>query len=185
MKGQEILLAITDIALTLIGLSSVVTALRRSKEEAWGIQEINGLIFLAIVSIATILFALLPFSLFYMEFSEAKIYTVSSTAYCIFSTLMIVGFAIRAKRSGFPSRRPRVFNTFAGLSAGVIFIMFLVAVGRIREGVFGYYLFGVIWLLVLAFVQFVVFLSFVGLLQAPTVVAGSVQKTDEPPAPLT
>jgi hypothetical protein len=43
--------------------------------------------------------------------------------------------------------------------------MFLVASGRITEGLLGYYLFGVIWLLVLAFVQFVVFLSFVGFVE--------------------
>jgi hypothetical protein len=44
-------------------------------------------------------------------------------------------------------------------------MMGYIATGNISDGVFGFYLFGVIWLLISAFIQFIVFLSFVGFIQ--------------------
>jgi hypothetical protein len=162
MEGEGILLTIVDLALALIGFSSVVAALRRSRDKAWSSQEINGLVFLAIMASGAILFALLPFALFYMELTLTRIFSIAAAAYCVYSVSVMVGMAWRARRSGFPSRRPWVFNSSAALSVVVTFMMALIAVGQISTGVFGWYLVGVMWLLVLAFVQFVVFLSFVG-----------------------
>jgi hypothetical protein len=176
MEGRDILLTIVDLALALIGFSSIVTALRRSREKAWNPQEINGLVFLAMMAIGAILFALLPFALFYMELREGQIYSISAMLYAVFSVSVTLGLALRGRRSGFPSRRPRLFNAFAVLSIGVIVMMVLVAAGTISEGVLGYYLFGVIWLLVLAFVQFLVFLSFVGYLQGDGAADGGLQE---------
>jgi hypothetical protein len=172
MEGKEILLGIVDLAIALIGFSSIVTALRRSKVKPWSAQEINGLVFLAIMAIASILFALLPFPLFHMGWTEGGIYSTAATVYVVFSVAVNVGMFVRGRRAGFPSRRPRIFNAFAVLSLGIIAMMFLVASGRITEGLLGYYLFGVIWLLVLAFVQFVVFLSFVGIIEDESVEVG-------------
>ena len=165
MVGQDILLAIVDLSLALIGFSSIVTALRRSKEKAWSHQEINGLMFLAASAIGAILFSLLPFPLYYMALKDNQIYSIAAAIYCAFCLMVMLGLFIRGRRKGFPSRRPKVFKSFAVLSSGVILMMALVAAGTIREGVFGFYLLGVIWMLVLAFVQFMVFLSFVGFVQ--------------------
>lgn len=168
MEGKDILFRIVDLALAFIGFSSLVTALRRSKEEAWHPQEINGLVFLAMMGIGAILFALLPFSLFYMELRESLVYSISSALYVVFSVCVILGLTLRGRKSGFPSRRPKLFKAFAVLSIVVISMMGLVAAGVISKGVLGFYLFGVMWLLVMAFVQFVVFLSFVGFLPGET-----------------
>jgi hypothetical protein len=165
MIGEDALFTIIDLAIALIGFSSVITALRRSKEKSWSSQEINGLVFLALMAIGAIVFSLLPLSLFYMELVDYQIYSISAAIYCVFSISVIIGLFIRGKQSGFPSRRPRVFNLFAVLSIGVIVMMGFVATGNITKGVFGFYLFGVIWLLISAFVQFMVFLSFVGFIQ--------------------
>lgn len=162
MEGEGILLTIVDLALALIGFSSVVTALRRSREKAWSHQEINGLVFLAIMAIGAILFALLPFALFYMELGPTRIFSIAAAAYCFYSVSVMFGMAWRARRSGFPSRRPWVFNASAALSVVILCMMALLAAGRISAGIFGWYLLGVMWLLVLAFIQFVMFLSFVG-----------------------
>jgi hypothetical protein len=165
MNGEDTLFSIVDLAIALIGFSSIVTALRRSKEKSWSSQEINGLVFLALMAIGAIVFSLLPLSFYYMGLMEYQIYSISAVIYCVFSISVILGLYIRGKQTGFPSRRPRVFNLFAILSIGVIVMMGLVAMGKISNGVFGYYLFGVIWLLILAFVQFMVFLSLVGFIQ--------------------
>jgi hypothetical protein len=165
MIGEDAFFTVIDLAIALIGFSSIVTALRRSKEKSWSSQEINGLVFLALMAIGAIVFSLLPFSLFYMELEESQIYSISAAIYCVFSISVILGLFIRGKKSGFPSRRPRVFNFFAALSIGVIVMMGFVATGNISNGVLGFYLFGVIWLLISAFVQFLVFLSFVGFIQ--------------------
>lgn len=165
MVGEGILLTIVDLALALIGFSSVVAALRRSREKDWSSQEINGLVFLAIMAIGAILFALFPFALFYMELTPDRIFSIAAAGYCVFSLSVMLGLAWRGRTSGFPSRRPWVFTTSAVLSIGVLFVMVLVAAGRITTGVFGWYLLGVMWLLVMSFVQFVMFLSFVGFVQ--------------------
>jgi hypothetical protein len=165
MIGEDVLFTVIDLAIALIGFSSIVTALRRSKEKPWSSQEINGLVFLALMAIGAIVFSLLPFSLFYMELGEYQIYSISAAIYCVFGISVSLGLYIRGKQSGFPSRRPRVFNFFAVLSVGVTVMMGYIATGNISDGVFGFYLFGVIWLLISAFIQFIVFLSFVGFIQ--------------------
>ncbi|NIS83080.1 MAG: hypothetical protein GTO14_23415 [Anaerolineales bacterium] len=162
MEGEEVLLGIVDLSIALIGFSSIVTALRRSKERAWSPQEINGLVFLATMSIGAILFSLLPFPLFHIGLTGHQIYSISSWAYLVYGIGTFAALFIRARTKGFPSRRPRVFNTFAFLSIIILVMMFMVASGNIASGLLGYYLLGVIWLLVLAFVQFLVFLSYVG-----------------------
>jgi len=162
MEGEDTLFTIIDLAVALIGFSSVVTALRRSREKSWSSQEINGLVFLAIMAIGAILFSLLPLALFYMQLNEQQIYSISAFLYCLFSVGVVLGLFLRGKKHGFPSRRPQVFNLFGLLSFGVIAFMAFLASGSLQEGAFGYYLIGVMWLLVLAFIQFVVFLSFVG-----------------------
>ena len=165
MQGEGVLLAIISLAMGLIGFSSIVTALRRSRDKSWTVQEINGLMLLAIMATGAILFSLLPFSLFYMALSEVEVYSIAAAAYLFFTLAVILGLVVRGRQSGFPSRRPRIFKFFAVASVGVLVMMVLVAGRRIEQGIFGYYLFGVIWLLVLAFAQFLVFLSFVGFLQ--------------------
>lgn len=165
MPGKDILLAIVDLALALIGFSSIVTALRRSKEKSWSKQEINGLVFLAGMAIGAILFSLLPFALYHMALDEIQIYRIASGAYILFSLLVMLALVIRGRRSGFPSRRPKVFNSFAALSLAPFVMMGLLAFGRFTNGALGVYLLGVIWLLILAFVQFLMFLSYVGFVQ--------------------
>ena len=165
MPGKDILLAIVDLSLALIGFSSIVTALRRSKNKSWSKQEINGLVFLAGMAIGAILFSLLPFALFYMDLAEQEIYSISAAVFVVFSLLVIITLFVRGRRSGYPSRRPKVFNTFAVLSSTPIVVMGLLAAGIFSQGLLGIYLVGVIWMLVLAFVQFLMFLSFVGFVQ--------------------
>lgn len=162
MVGEDTLFTIIDLAIALIGFSSIVTALRRSKEKSWSIQEINGLVFLAIMAIGAILFSMLPLVFFYMGLNDLQIYSLASAVYCFFSLCVLIGLIIRGRKSGFPSRRPRIFNVFGLLSLAVITLMGFGAARSFANGVFGFYLIGVIWLLILAFVQFVVFLSFVG-----------------------
>ncbi len=166
MTGEDTLFAIVDLAIALIGFSSIVTALRRPKERSWGAQEINGLVFLAIMAIGAIIFSILPLVLFYMGLDDLQLYSIASAIYCVFCIGVIVGLIIRGRKSGFPSRRPTVFKIFGLLSLGVITFMGFLASGSITSGILGYYLVGVIWLLVCAFVQFIVFLSFVGFIQA-------------------
>jgi hypothetical protein len=165
MQGEEVLMTIVDLALGLIGLSSIVTALRRSREKSWSVPEINGLVFLAVMAVGAIIFSLLPFPLFYMEMSDRQAFAIAAAVYCLFGFAVVLGFAYRARTRGFPSRRPWVFNLFAILSVAVIIMMGLLALGVISEGIVGFYLFGVMWMLVLALVQFLTFLSFVGFLQ--------------------
>lgn len=165
VPGKDVFLAVIDLSLALIGFSSIVTALRRSKEKSWSQQEINGLVFLAGMAIGAILFALLPFALFYMGIGEHVIYRIAALVYVLFGLLVALALFIRGRRSGYPSRRPRVFNTFTFLSLLPLVVMALLAAGRFTQGLMGVYLLGVFWLLILAFIQFLMFLSFVGFTQ--------------------
>lgn len=165
MNGDDLLYTIIELAIALIGFSSIVTAMRRSKEKSWSIREINGLVFLAIMAIGAILFSLLPLSLFYMELDENQIYSISATVYSVFGAGVFAGLLIRGKKKGYPSRRPGLFNTLAVLSIGVMVLMIFIATGVIYDGAFGFYVLGVIWFLLMAFAQFIVFLSFVGYTQ--------------------
>jgi hypothetical protein len=137
LPGKDVLLAIVDLALALIGFSSIVTALRRSKEKSWSKQEINGLVFLAGMAIGAILFALLPFALYHMQLNELQVYRIASAVYIFFALLVAVALFIRGNRSGFPSRRPKVFNTSVVLTLALIVMMGFLAFGRISEGVLG------------------------------------------------
>jgi hypothetical protein len=168
VPGQDIFLAVIDLSLALIGFSSIVTALRRSKDKSWSQQEINGLVFLAGMAIGAIIFALLPFALYYMDLGQDKIYQTASLVYVIFAMLVALALFIRSRSSGYPSRRPKVFNTFTLLSLIPIVMLTLLAAGRITQGVMGVYLLGLFWLLILAFIQFLMFLSFVGFVQEGT-----------------
>lgn len=160
--GAGYLFKIIDLAITLIGFSSIVTALRRSKDRSWSIQEINGLVFLAIMAIGAIIFSLLPLALHHLQLIELQAYSIAGGVYSAFGVSVVLGLFIQGRRSGYPSRGPRIFNLFALLSVGVIVVVGLASAGLIPAGTIGVYLLGVIWMLILAFVQFVVFLSFVG-----------------------
>jgi hypothetical protein len=71
-NGEDPLFKIIDLAVALISFSSIVTALRRFKEKSWSTQEINGLVFLALMITGAITFSMLPFSFFYMGMGKGK-----------------------------------------------------------------------------------------------------------------
>ena len=100
MQGEGVLLAIISLAMGLIGFSSIVTALRRSRDKSWTVQEINGLMLLAIMATGAILFSLLPFSLFYMALSEVEVYSIAAAAYLFFTLAVILGLVVRGRQSG-------------------------------------------------------------------------------------
>jgi hypothetical protein len=162
MTAQDVFLAITGISLTLVGFSSLITALRRPREQAWAQQEIIGLVMLGMMSLGALIFSLMPFPLYYMGLPEPQVWGIATVVYLVYVLGIGVGLAWVARRHGHPSRRRRVFNIFAVLSAALVALMVLNLLGMLELNPAGVYLLGVVWLIVIASVQFLVFLTFAG-----------------------
>jgi hypothetical protein len=162
MEGTEVLKAFGDISIAFIGFSSVVAALRKSKETVWSYQEKMGLVLLGILTFGAVLLAFLPFPLYYMELEDWQIYSISAWVYVIYSVVSLAFYAHQNRKQGRTSRMPRLFNTLFAFSIVVVLLMLWLALGRISTGQLGVYLSGLFWYLILSAVQFMVFFMFLG-----------------------
>ncbi len=162
MEGTEILKGVADIAIAFIGFSSIVTALRKGKEQPWSFQERIGLILLALLTFGTVLLAFLPFPLYYLELADWQIYSISAWVFTLYSLAIFLFLIYQNMRHGRTTRVPRVFNLLFGLSLVVLVVMLMLALGRFSQGMLGVYLLGLFWLLGVASVQFLIFIFFVG-----------------------
>ena len=162
MEGSETLRAFADISIAFIGFSSVVAALRKSKEISWSYQEKMGLVLLGILTFGAVLLSFLPFPLYYMELEDWQTYSISAWVYVIYSVVSLAFYAYQNRKQVKTSRLPRLFNTLFAISMAIVLMMLWLALGRISNGQLGVYLAGLFWYLILSAVQFMVFFMFLG-----------------------
>lgn len=152
MEGESVLLTIAQLGLTLVGFSALILAFRRA-EKSWEGAEIIGQKIILELGLATTLLALLPLAVFHTIGSEL-VWAVSSGIYILFIVLWIRLIYQRVRRMGFANPR-NSSNTAAQVM--LLAVIVLQAVNMLFLRAFAPYLWGVLWLIFAAGLQFVLF----------------------------
>jgi hypothetical protein len=157
----QILLAIAGLALTFAGFSTVVVLFQHRDIKRWPMRISLRLRTMMYVSLTALLFALVPFGLFYLDISGAGLWALSSGLLAIFGGLLYAEIVVRSK----PWIRTRNlgvrFTAVTGVVVlGLIVVLVLNATGAFWEPRFGVYLLGLLWLLVVAGLMFVRLVTF-------------------------
>ena len=112
MTGEGFLQTLAEVSITLAGFSALISVFRQRAGSAWrpeGLMAMRGVIEL---SLLPVLFALLPFPLFYSGLTESAVWRVCSAL-----AIRDVGFGRRlAWLDGYTARRsvPRIGNDRRG-----------------------------------------------------------------------
>ena len=159
MSGQEVLLALGEVAFTVAGFSSVVAVFGRRSERAWSAVESFRLTALIMNSAGPALLAYLPFVLGNLGVTEPFVWGISSAVLLS----LIVAESVWVYRVGSVAFRVSgqplqpllvVIANSCSVVAALLQVFNLAGIGFDRE--LGPYLAGLVLLLVIAVVQFCV-----------------------------
>ena len=154
MQGADVLAIIAEIGAALAGFSGIVVALRQGSIERWSLAEVLRLRFMLYMSVFTFLFALLPFTPFYLGASPTFTWRLSSLALAIPFAGLLGLYATRAR----PAQTGLDARWWVGyMSVGLVLVVLLLAnaVGFLGGPSFGLYLVGLAGLLVFTTTVFV------------------------------
>lgn len=156
MQGSEALSTIAEIGLGLAGFTGILVALARTPEP-FGRPEVLRLLLLIVSSLGATFLALLPFALHESGVGESACWRFSSGLLAAFTStsLAVLGYQIQRHRREFGELFSRA--VFAIVSAGTVAIVALQAGNVFAVGGtprVGPYLFGLLWLLLVASIQF-------------------------------
>jgi hypothetical protein len=156
VQGGEALSAIAEVGLGLAGFTGILVALGRS-QAAFSRPEMLRLLLLLVSSLGAVFLALLPFALHESGVEGAACWRLSSVLLAAFtsSSLAYLGYRIQQHRGEFGE----LFSTavFVIVTTGSILIVVLQLVNAVGVGApprSGPYLFGLLWLLFIASLQF-------------------------------
>lgn len=152
--GQDILLNIAQIALTLAGFSALLSVFRRG-DEGWSEEEIIGQRLILELSFASAAFSVLPLAIFH-TLGEAPVWRVSSGLLIGFTVLWGLFSRRRSKEvsAGTPQPRSRVW--VIGQASSLV-AMIIQGVNVVVWGSFSGYIWGILWLAFSAGLQFMLF----------------------------
>jgi hypothetical protein len=155
----DLLPTLAEVSVTLAGFSALLVVIRRG-ESKWLPSEVVALYVMVGNSLAALLFSLLPLPLVYMGIPRAIVWSLCSVLLAVF--ILFTGWAIPrlARQRGATPRVQITRRVIPPASYTVVLALGLSALGpvSIRAGVF---VFGVIFLLLLAVVPLVIFLAFI------------------------
>ena len=156
MQGGEALSTIAEVGLGLAGFTGILVALGRS-QAAFSRPEVLRLLLLLVSSLGAVFLALLPFALHESGVLDIACWRLSSIILAAFTTtsLAYLGYQIQRRRGEFGE----LFSTavFVIVATGSVVIVVLQLVNAIGIGApprSGPYLFGLLWLLFIASLQF-------------------------------
>jgi hypothetical protein len=154
MKGESFLLTIAQIALALAGFAGIIGAFRQAERE-WKPQEIAGLQLMLEHTFAAVLFALLPFPLFFVLSLQIKVWSIASS---LLAGFLILEFIIQRRRIILLSVRGAAPRRSSGLKyfffpPTAIFAVIQVVNAYWWHSLSGYS-WGLLWLLVAPSIQF-------------------------------
>ena len=158
MKGEGFLLCIAQVGLTFAGFAGLIGVFRPS-EKKWIPQEIAGLSLILEHTFAAVLLSLLPFPLFYL--AETRMWSGCSflmSAFFIVEAVHQWRKKIKLDKKGFPPRRPKLLYLTFVVPSLILFLLELI--NGFRWMLPSVYMFGLLWLLIAAGVQFLLFVSF-------------------------
>lgn len=154
LSGESFLLRLSQIGIVFAGFTSLVGAFRQASRE-WTPTEINGLKLMLEHNLAEVLFALLPFPLFYLFRSEQVVWGIASLFLVFF--LAFEWFIQYRRAQRVPPRRPPLF--WCPFLTSVLFCLIQLLNVALWRSVSAYAL-GLLWLLVPPALQFQTFLFF-------------------------
>ncbi len=163
MTGEGFLQTLAEVSITLAGFSALISVFRQRAGSAWrpeGLMAMRGVIELSLIPV---LFALLPFPLFYSGLTESAVWRVCSGLFCATYVAYTALSWIRIRgltRSG--ARRPRPRYTRGMTGIGIVGALLLAGnTITLPFGGLSLYLTGLLLVLVVAVLQLVSILAVV------------------------
>ena len=156
MEGSDVLIVIAEVSVAFAGFAGIVAVFRQRDLEEWAPVDAARFRFMVECSLATILFALLPFVFHHLGASPTATWSACSAlmAAAVVCLLVIASLRMRRVRS-----QTSGFNTalLRFLQAGSLLMLALLVLNSLRigfTGEFGPYLAALAWLLVASGVNF-------------------------------
>ena len=156
MQGGEALSTIAEVGLGLAGFTGILVALGRTGQ-AFSRPEVLRLLLLLVSSLGAMFLALLPFALHESGVGEAACWRLSSAILAAFTSIALayLGYQIQRRRAEFGALFSR--SVFVVVTTGSLAIVALQLGNAMGLGALprsGPYVFGLLWLLFIASLQF-------------------------------
>lgn len=152
--GQDILLNIAQIALTLAGFSALLSVFRRG-DDGWSEEEVIGQRLILELSFASAAFSVLPLAIFH-TLGEAPVWRISSGLLIAFTILWGLFSRRRSKQAAGDVPQPRTRVWVIGQASSLV-AMVIQALNVFLWGSFSGYIWGILWLAFSAGLQFMLF----------------------------
>jgi len=164
IAGFDILAVLSEIFVAFAGFTGIVAVLGQRSEGTWRPVDIIRFQGLLEISLAGLLFAIVPFGLYFFEFAEPTVWGIGSgalAAYIVFTFVRVIGAQKKLGATSDPDFVPGVRVVLLGLSAPVVVILSMNAFGIVLEHTFAAYFLGLVLLLILCCAMFVLLLRFI------------------------
>ena len=156
MQGGEALSTIAEVGLGLAGFTGILVALGRSRA-AFSRPEVLRLLLLLVSSLGAVFLALFPFALYESGVGDSACWRLSSVILAAFTSISLayLGYQIQRYRGEFGELfSSTVFAIVATGSLAIFVLQLSNAVGLGAPPRSGPYVFGLLWLLFIASLQF-------------------------------
>jgi hypothetical protein len=156
LQGGEALSTIAEVGLGLAGFTGILVALGRSGA-AFSRPEVLRLLLLLVSSFGAVFLALLPFALHESGVGDSACWRLSSAILAAFTTVSLayLGYQIQRHRGEFGRLfSSAVFAVVASGSLAIVLLQLANAAGLGARPRSGPYVFGLLWLLFIASLQF-------------------------------
>jgi hypothetical protein len=154
LTQESALIVVAEVAIALAGFSSIVIALRR------GMDQVTSFAFIRLwrlleTSLATVLFALIPFALHYLGVGESELWRVASGGLCSY---VLCAQVYMFNRWWEQWKSPAIRWSFNGpvlvVQFAVVVLLALNATAIGLNGGFGPYFVSLLWYLILSALYF-------------------------------
>jgi len=156
LQGGEALSTIAEVGLGLAGFTGILVALGRSRA-SFSRPEVLRLLLLLVSSLGAVFLALIPFALHESGVGNAACWRLSSALLAAFTStsLAYIGYQIQRHRAEFGELFSRtVFVVVSTGSVAIVILQLWNVVGLGAPPRSGPYVFGLLWLLFIASLQF-------------------------------
>ena len=157
LRGEDFLLAVARIALTFVTFAGIVNLLRHGRNP-WSLNEIRGLKLMVTFDLAAMLFALIPFPLFYSMKNGPSVWRCSSALLVMF---LVYELVVQWRNyAGAQPRHPRLF-VWLFIVPMIAAIILEITCTLVRPSL-ALYSWGLLWLMGPPAIQFLIYLSHFG-----------------------
>ena len=161
MDGESALQTISEVSITLAGLSGIAAAFRPHRISSWHPREQLTFWLVIADSLAALFFSVLPIALGFLQFTPSVTWGVSSAVLAFYICTAIFVCVARSRQleaEGDRTPNPIVWAIVLPASAAVALILLLSSVDVLFPRGLGIYYVGLLSLIVVACLAFVMFL---------------------------